>query len=317
MTYDNNNTEVDFIPKRVKPRYITINEDIFQTLDPDSLKVYMTLRFESDYNTECSSVKKNIKFIINKVNLSRRQVFYCISVIEKHGLLKRESNPGFQSTYWVAQDLNYFSPKTPNLAMTPSKKIDQIDRPPVHEVHGVVHEVHGVVHHMHNITNITSNITSKRSKTLVDSNESTSVEPIAERLSEISFEQKDIVDSKIDQKIDQKKLVDFKKSTDYKTDQVFMSFYSIYPNKEKPSVARVSFYKLKPTHEFVEMLISDVKKRINGNWKGRDKSKIPHPATYLNQRQWEGEIYQNSSNQPNKAKIKTWDEIINAEMGIA
>lgn len=88
-----------------------------------------------------------------------------------------------------------------------------------------------------------------------------------------------------------KPLVDFKKSTDYKDDKLFMTFYSQYPNKQKPEVARKAFYKHKPDQVFVDFLCNDIRSRMENNWKGRDKDKIPHPSTYLNSKEWEGEIY--------------------------
>jgi hypothetical protein len=90
-------------------------------------------------------------------------------------------------------------------------------------------------------------------------------------------------------------IVDFDKSTSYKDDNLFMQFYSIYPNKQKPEVARKAFYKHKPTQEFVRMLCTDVTKRVENNWKNRHKSKIPFPATYLNGQEWEGEIIEPES----------------------
>jgi hypothetical protein len=91
-----------------------------------------------------------------------------------------------------------------------------------------------------------------------------------------------------------KPIVDLKKSTKnetgYKSCLLFMAFYNIYPNKQKPQAAYRAFQKLKPNAEFVEMLIKDVKTREFANWEGRDKRMIPHPATYLNQREWEGDI---------------------------
>ena len=109
--------------------------------------------------------------------------------------------------------------------------------------------------------------------------------------------------------------VDSKKSTskpkEYKEDLLFMEFYKLYPNKQKPTIAYKAFLKHKPTPEFVAMLITDLMERIEGNWKGRDKSKIPFPATYLNGREWEGEIYDNVVSTVKKStKYKTWDEIV-------
>lgn len=101
-------------------------------------------------------------------------------------------------------------------------------------------------------------------------------------------------------KKDLKPLVDLKKSTDYKDDNLFMRFYSIYPNKQKPEVARKAFYKHKTDIAFVELIVNDVLLRIKNNWHGRHKNKIPHPSTYLNGKEWQGEIVTPES--PNKSE---------------
>jgi hypothetical protein len=102
-------------------------------------------------------------------------------------------------------------------------------------------------------------------------------------------------------------------STSYKDDELFMQFYSIYPNKQKPEIARKAFYKHKPDQEFVSMLCTDVYKRVENNWKNRHKNKIPFPATYLNGKEWEGEIYEPESNIatfPNKPPRYTMTELM-------
>ncbi len=103
-------------------------------------------------------------------------------------------------------------------------------------------------------------------------------------------------------------LIDQEKA--YKFDVLFMLFYNNYPNKQKPKVAYKAFLKLQPTEEFVNMLVSDIQARIENNWKGRDKSKIPFPATYLNGGEWEGEIYKNINAVSTKPKSKSWNEIM-------
>jgi hypothetical protein len=77
----------------------------------------------------------------------------------------------------------------------------------------------------------------------------------------------------------------------YKDDELFMSFYKNYPNKQKPVLAHKEFLKHRPSESFVKMVANDIAKRMQNNWHGRDKSKIPHPATYLRNCEWEGEIY--------------------------
>lgn len=115
----------------------------------------------------------------------------------------------------------------------------------------------------------------------------------------------------------EKPIVDSDKSTSYKDDELFMRFYSIYPNKQKPDVARKAFYKHKVTDEFVSMLVTDVLSRVENNWKNRHKSKIPHPSTYLNAKEWEGEIIPPETNIaqfPTKTKYKNWDDISGAAL---
>ena len=139
MAGQKSNTQDQFKLKSPKPRYINIYENIFLVLSVEALKVYMTLRYESDYARDCSSVARNIQFIINKTGISRRKIIYCFKELEQHGLLFIERKKGFQSVYWVASDLNYFNKLQPD--------------EPVHEVHDPVHEVHDPVHEVHDINN--------------------------------------------------------------------------------------------------------------------------------------------------------------------
>lgn len=104
-----------------------------------------------------------------------------------------------------------------------------------------------------------------------------------------------------------------KKVKDYKLDELFMKFYSHYPNKQKPVVAHKAFLKHKPTAEFVDMLVNDLKLRLENNWKGREPRHISFPATYLNHKEWEGEIYKSQSNlskSTNRPKYKSMDDIL-------
>lgn len=101
-------------------------------------------------------------------------------------------------------------------------------------------------------------------------------------------------------------------STAYWKSVLFMSWYSLYPNKQKPTVAYKAFLKLKPDEEFVRMIIADVSNRLENNWRGRPKDKIPHPSTYLNQREWEGDLYapeNNITQFPSKPKRYTMNEL--------
>ncbi len=95
------------------------------------------------------------------------------------------------------------------------------------------------------------------------------------------------------------------KQNHYKDDELFMSFYKHYPNKQKPSVAHKEFLKHEPNKSFVKMIVNDIAKRMQNNWHGRDKSKIPYPATYLRNCEWEGEIYAPQLKTVNKSTAET------------
>lgn len=252
--------------KKVKSRYISINEDILETLDPYALKVYMAIRYESDYGKNCSSVKKNIEFIKNKTKISKRQISEAMQTLEIHGLLKREFTPGYQTTYWIAQDLWHFADNKNKQTELPAVQLlDGV----MHIMHGVMHHVHGVMHNMHDINNNTIHYSL----------------PLSNH-------------------------VDFQSTKDYEEDELFMKFYSIYPNKQKPRDTQKSFHKeLKKwiqknkldssaetlREKFVQMLCDDVKSRLDNNWKNKEKDFIPHPTTYLNKAMWEGELIKAAS----------------------
>ncbi len=117
--------------KRVQPRYISIDEDIYDALDPYSLKVYMVLRYEGDYSKECSGVKKSVAFLMESSKVKRRQFFKSLNILESLGLIKREDKLGDVSNYLVARTLGYFNTL------------------PVQDMQGVVHTVHTGVHQVH------------------------------------------------------------------------------------------------------------------------------------------------------------------------
>ena len=116
--------------KRVQPRYVTLDEDIFDALDPYTLKVYLSLRFEGDYSKECSGVKKSVAFLMESSGIKRRQFFKCLNKLENLGLIKREDTLGEISNYLVARTINYFEP------------VHTMDEGGVHDMHGGVHQVH-------------------------------------------------------------------------------------------------------------------------------------------------------------------------------
>lgn len=101
--------------KRVAPRYIVTNEDIFHALTPYEMAVYMALRYEADFSSQESEIKRSIAHIANKAKISERKVYDVLNALEfKHYLIQRHTN-AFKSinSYVIAQQLNYFKPEEP------------------------------------------------------------------------------------------------------------------------------------------------------------------------------------------------------------
>lgn len=69
----------------------------------------------------------------------------------------------------------------------------------------------------------------------------------------------------------------------------FEDFYAAYPRKVAKTSAMRAWAKLKANQELLDTILNDIKRRIAGEWHGKDIQYIPHPATYLNQRRWEDE----------------------------
>jgi len=86
----------------------------------------------------------------------------------------------------------------------------------------------------------------------------------------------------------------------------FNDFWNIYPRKKGKEHALKWFRKNKPNDEFVAMLIADITKRLESEWKGKDLEFIPHPSTYLNGKRWEDDIVTPAcADKPRPSKIIT------------
>lgn len=141
---NNNHNDDSFSIKTVISRHIVIHENIFNALSPSAMQVYLTLRFAGDYSCDVSPVKRNVQFLCNKSKIKRSICFKALNELEAHGLLKRKSDPGYQSVYLIADKLGYL--------LTQDLAIDQ----PVHQTDGVVHQTDGVVQEVDTIINNSS-----------------------------------------------------------------------------------------------------------------------------------------------------------------
>lgn len=68
----------------------------------------------------------------------------------------------------------------------------------------------------------------------------------------------------------------------------FKRFWAAYPRREAKQNAWKAFQQLNPDEELMSVMIPWIGLAC-GSEQWQDKSKIPHPATWLNQRRWEGD----------------------------
>lgn len=71
----------------------------------------------------------------------------------------------------------------------------------------------------------------------------------------------------------------------------FTEFWNAYPRKVAKQNALKAWGKTgaDDSQSLITTILADVKRRVDGEWKGKEVQYIPHPATYLNQRRWEDE----------------------------
>lgn len=68
----------------------------------------------------------------------------------------------------------------------------------------------------------------------------------------------------------------------------FAEFWKCYPHKVKKASA-IKAWKSGKCEAISDIVIEDVRKRLETEWKGQDLQYIQHPTTYLHQRRWEDE----------------------------
>ena len=88
----------------------------------------------------------------------------------------------------------------------------------------------------------------------------------------------------------------------------FEAFWKAYPRKvAKPSAAKAWEKQGMEDDMYAgEAAKNDTEKRIRHNWFSRDKTKIPHPATWINARRWEDEGWEDEcGNDDNHTPVTT------------
>lgn len=70
---------------------------------------------------------------------------------------------------------------------------------------------------------------------------------------------------------------------------MFNDFWNIYPRKQKRKPA-MNIWKRKKYDEIAPLIMANIKHRLEHEWKGKSKTHIPLPDTYLNQERWTDEL---------------------------
>jgi len=86
---------------------------------------------------------------------------------------------------------------------------------------------------------------------------------------------------------------------------LFLTFWECYPLKVKKPKALAAFQKLKPDRALLDCILAAIERQKQSRtWRKDNGQFIPHPATWLNNRQWE------DSMQPDLPEESVWDEFI-------
>jgi hypothetical protein len=81
-----------------------------------------------------------------------------------------------------------------------------------------------------------------------------------------------------------------RKEPEYPAD--FLAFWAVYPKKVKKPSAYRAWLKAgaKVSNDRLEAVLEAVRLQTQHTWHGKSKTYIPHPASWLNDAQWEDEI---------------------------
>lgn len=83
----------------------------------------------------------------------------------------------------------------------------------------------------------------------------------------------------------------------------FLEFWQIYPRKKSKGAAEKAWLRIKPDERLTERILAAVKRATtSADWAKDGGQFIPHPATWLNAKGWEDELFQRAS-QPLKVAL--------------
>lgn len=88
-------------------------------------------------------------------------------------------------------------------------------------------------------------------------------------------------------------------------EDLFPVFWERYPLKVKKPKALSAFLKLKPDRALLDNMLEAIERQKQSrSWRKDNGQFIPHPATWLNNRQWEDSV------EPDLPEGSVWDEFI-------
>jgi hypothetical protein len=88
-------------------------------------------------------------------------------------------------------------------------------------------------------------------------------------------------------------------------EDMFPLFWECYPLKVKKPKALAAFLKLKPDRMLLDCMLEEIERQKQSRaWRKNNGQFIPHPATWLNNREWEDSV------EPDMPEESVWDESI-------
>ena len=253
----NQNKENDIGVRRREERYINMKESLHTSLKPTTYVIYTHLRFKADYSEEHSVVKISIASICSATGLGKTVTHEALNEMESAGLILRIINPGFITTYDVAQTLGFFARENDQnermSAEEKPKKLSTITCEPL-RIPNTPLRIPNTPPPESGYDPLSSSINSLNSKT-----------------------------PSVDNSFDEVRLRD---SLFSEHDKDFMKLMEIYPRPEKQNDAWEEWKSLNPDRETKEKIFRDIPIRRRDDIGWRDLKFVHYPSRYLKEKMW-------------------------------
>jgi len=88
----------------------------------------------------------------------------------------------------------------------------------------------------------------------------------------------------------------------------FQKFWAIYPKKKSKGNAEKAFFKISPSEQLLETMLSSIERaKTSEQWTEANGKFIPYPASWLNSKAWEDEeITEQNANLCKRCKKRPW-----------